>query len=54
MTQPFEILDSVVDDNIVECVEKFTVKILSVSTCGVTIGSTLNNAEVRITDNDSK
>ena len=44
---------SITDDNLVECVETFTVRILSVTTCGVTVGS-VRNAEVRIIDDDSK
>ena len=51
MTQQFTI--SINDNNIVECVETFTVTISSVTTCGVTIGS-VSSTEVRITDDDSK
>ena len=51
MTQSFTI--SIADDNLVECVKTFTVRILSVTTCGVTVGS-VSNALVRIIDNDSK
>ena len=51
MTQQFII--SIIDNNIVECVETFTVTISSVTTCGVTIGS-VSSTEVRITDDDSK
>ena len=41
------------DDGIVECDETFNVTIMSVTTCGVTIGSN-NMSEVTITDDDSK
>ena len=51
MTQSFTI--SITDDNLVECVETFIVRILSVTTCGVIVGS-VSNALVRIIDNDSK
>ena len=51
MTRSFTI--SITDDNLVECVETFTVRILSVTTCGVTVGS-VNNTQVRIIDDDSK
>ena len=51
MTQSFTI--SITDDNLVECVETFIVRILSVTTCGVTVGS-VNNTQVRIIDDDSK
>ena len=51
MTQSITI--SITDDNLVECVETFTVRIVSVTTCGVTVGS-VNNALVRIIDDDSK
>ena len=51
MIQQFTI--SINDNNIVECVETFTVTISSVTTCGVTIGS-VSSTEVRITDDDSK
>ena len=51
MTQSFAI--SITDDNLVECVETFIVRILSVTTCGVTVGS-VNNTQVRIIDDDSK
>ena len=51
MTQTFTV--TIVDNNIVECVETFTVTISSVTTCGVTIGSD-SSTEVRITDDDSK
>ena len=44
---------NIVDDNIMECPETFKVQILSVKSCGFTIGS--NNASiVEIRDNDSK
>ena len=45
MTQSFTI--SITDDNLVECVETFTVRILSVTTC-------VRNTQVRIIDDDSK
>ena len=51
MTQQFTI--PINDNNIVECVETFTVTISSVTTCGITIGS-VSSTEVRITDDDSK
>ena len=51
MTQQFTI--SIANNNIVECVETFTVTISSVTTCGVTIGS-VSSTEVRITDDDSE
>ena len=51
MTETFTV--AIVDNNIVECVETFTVTISSVTTCGVTIGSD-SSTEVRITDDDSK
>ena len=44
---------SIVKDNIVECIETFTVNISSATTCGVTIGG-VNNVIVTITDDDSK
>ena len=45
---------SISDDNIVECIERFTVMMASVTTCGVTIGDTNNSSAVVITDDDSK
>ena len=51
MTQTFTM--TIIDNNIVECVETFTVTISSVTTCGVTIGSD-SSTVVRITDDDSK
>ena len=51
MTKQFTI--SIADNNIVECVETFTVATSSVTTYGVTIGS-VSSTEVRITDDDSK
>ena len=51
LLQSFNI--NIVDDNIVECSEKYNVTITSVSSCGVTIGTSINS-EVTITDNDSK
>ena len=43
---------SITDDNLVECVETFIVRILSVTTCGVTVGS-VSIAQVRIIGDDS-
>ena len=43
----------ITNDNIVECIERFNVRITSVTTCRVTIGDN-NMSEVRITDDDSK
>ena len=51
MMQPFTI--PITNNSIVECVETFIVRISSVTTCGVTIGS-VSSTEVRITDDDSK
>ena len=51
MTHSFTI--SITNNDIVECVETFTVTISSVTTCGVTIGSD-SSTEVRITDDDGK
>ena len=50
LSQTFRL--SIIDDNIVECSEKFTVVITSVSPNGVAIG-TSRSSEVIITDNDS-
>ena len=44
---------SIIDNNIVECNEKFNVTMTSVTTCGVTIGSN-RISEVIIRDDDSK
>ena len=41
------------DDNIVECNEMFIVTMVSVTTCGVTIGSN-KTSEVIIRDDDGK
>ena len=49
--QTFKI--SLVNNSIVECDETFNVTIVSVTTCGVTIGSN-NISEVKITDDDGK
>ena len=49
--QTFQI--NVVNNNIVECDETFNVTIVSVTTCGVAIGSN-NISEVMITDDDGK
>ena len=51
LTQEFAV--PIVDDNITECNETFTVTISSVTTCGVTVGSD-SSTEVRIIDDDSK
>ena len=51
MTHPFTI--SIVDDNIVECNERFNIKILSIESCGFAIGRN-NSSIVTIIDNDSK
>ena len=51
MMHPFMI--NIINLNVVECIERFTVRIISVTTCGVTIGSD-NMSEVIITDDDSK
>ena len=51
MTQSFTV--AIVDNSIVECNKTFIVTILSVATCGVTIGND-NRNEVRIADDDSK
>ena len=51
MMQSFTVAIS--DNGIVECDETFIVTIMSVTTCGVTIGSN-NMSEVTITDDDSK
>jgi len=51
MTQSFTI--SIVNNNIVKCNETFNVIIMSVTTCGVTIGSN-DRAVVRISDDDGR
>ena len=51
MTHPFTIM--IVDNNIVECIETFNVAIVSVTTCGVTIGSN-DRTVVRIADDDGR
>ena len=51
MTQSFTA--PIVDNNIVECNKTFIVTVLSVTTCGVTIGNN-NRSEVRIADDDGK
>ena len=50
LSQTFRL--SIIDDNIVECSEKFTVVMTSVSPNEVAIG-TSRSSEVIITDNDS-
>ena len=49
--QTFKI--NIVNNNIAECNETFNVTIVSVTTCGVTIGSN-NINEVMITEDDGK
>ena len=49
--QPFTV--SITDSSIVECNEKFNVTIMSVTTCGVTIGSN-RVSEVIIRDDDGE
>ena len=49
--QPLTI--NILDNNIVECHETFNVTMVSVTTCGVTIGSN-SNSEVMIRDDDRK
>ena len=51
MTQSFTI--DIVDNDIVECNETFIARIISVTTCGVTIRNN-NRSEVIVTDDDSK
>ena len=51
MTQSFTV--PIVDNNIVECNETFIVTILSVTTCGVTIGNNYRS-EMSIADDDGK
>ena len=51
MTQSFIV--PIVYNNIVECNKTFIVTILSVATCGVTIGNN-NRSEVRIADDNGK
>ena len=43
---------NIIDNNIVECNEMFNVTMVSVTTCGVTIGSEIS--EVMIRDDDGK
>ena len=49
--QPLAI--NIIDNNIVECNETFNVTMVSVTTCGVTIGS-ISISEVMIRDDDGK
>ena len=49
-TQSFTV--AIINDDTVECVEAFSVVILSVTTCGVTISN--NRAEMMITDDDGE
>ena len=51
MMQTFMI--NIIDNNIEECIERFNVRIISVTTCRVTVGNN-NISEVIITDDDSK
>ena len=44
---------NIIDNNIEECIERFNVRIISVTTCGVVVGNN-NMSEVIITDDDSK
>ena len=44
---------NIINNNVVECIERFNARITSVTTCGVTIGNG-NISEVIITDDDSK
>ena len=48
-----QLLINIIDNNIVECNETFTIAMISVTTCGVTIGNN-NNSEVMIRDDDGK
>ena len=43
----------ILNDNIVDCIETFNVRIMSVESCGFTIGSN-NTSVVMIRDDDSK
>ena len=44
---------NIFDNNLVECNETFIITMVSVTTCGVTIGNN-NNSEVMIRDDDGK
>ena len=44
---------NIIDNNIDECIERFNVRIISVSTCGVAVGNN-DISEVIIRDDDSK
>ena len=44
---------SIINNSIVECIERFNAMITSVTTCGVTIGTNIMS-EVVITDDDGK
>ena len=46
-------LINIINNSIDECIENFNVRIISVTTCGVTVGNN-NMSEVIITDDDSK
>ena len=51
MTQSFTV--AIVDDDVMECDETFTVTILSVTGCAVTISNT-SRTEVMIVDDDGR
>ena len=51
MTQSFTV--AIVDDDVMECDETFTITILSVTGCAVTISNT-SRTEVMIVDNDGR
>ena len=44
---------NIFDNNLMECNETFIITMVSVTTCGVTIGNN-NNSEVMIRDDDGK
>lgn len=50
MVQPFMI--NIVDDNVTECIERFSVVMISTTTCGVTTGNN-NSTEVVIKDDEN-
>ena len=45
---------AIVDDDVMECDETFTVTILPVTTCAVTISDSSSRTEVMITDDDGR
>ena len=51
MTQPFTV--AIVNDDVLECNETFTITILSVTGCAVTVSNT-SRTEVMIVDNDGR